>query len=541
MIGTLAAFAWLIASSVWGMTPSSAATTTTAMSVTFAPRARIAVNASWPGVSRKTTRLPSWATSLAPMCWVMPPRSPAATSVVRIASRRLVLPWSTWPMTVTIGRARLEVSRVVLLEEDFLGRRGGRAFLVAVGTGAVRGRRRLRDLVAELAGDERRGVAVDELVDRREDAALDQLADDVRGVDVEQLRELLDRDRRRQLDRATLARVGDLDLATVRRCRRDAAACGVRAGRGCRSYSLPLCSSFSRCQLCRAGRHGLTQVRRDGRLERPSERSALERGGPAGGVPAEVGTPAGQPARFVDLQFAVRRPDDPDELALVPGGPAGDARPGRDPARLGRLVRGYDALSSASASAGAFFARLFFAGAAAAATASGSAAGVVRGGVGLRGLGGLRVVAFAVAAFGFAGASAAPSPLAAAALAACRLRLGRRFGVDVARVGRGLGLRRRLRPWPAPSRAPPRRPPCRSSRPSRRSPRPSPRSPASRPSPPRPQPSPRRPRRRCGCRSASRSAARRGGRSGPRGRWPARASAPGRSRSRSGAPRRCRR
>jgi hypothetical protein len=38
MIGTLAAFAWLIASSVWGMTPSSAATTTTAMSVTFAPR-----------------------------------------------------------------------------------------------------------------------------------------------------------------------------------------------------------------------------------------------------------------------------------------------------------------------------------------------------------------------------------------------------------------------------------------------------------------------------------------------------------------------
>ena len=58
-IGTLAALAWLIASSVWGMTPSSAATTTTAMSVTLAPRARIAVNASWPGVSRKTTRLPS--------------------------------------------------------------------------------------------------------------------------------------------------------------------------------------------------------------------------------------------------------------------------------------------------------------------------------------------------------------------------------------------------------------------------------------------------------------------------------------------------
>ena len=53
-------------------------------------------------------------------------------------------------------------------------------------------------------------------------------------------------------------------------------------------------------------------------------------------------------------------------------------------------------------------------------------------------------------------------------------------------------------------------------------------------------PSPRRPTRRSGCRCASRSGARPGGRSGPRGRWPARASAPGRSRSRCGAPRRCR-
>ena len=102
--GTLAAFAWLIASSVWGMTPSSAATTITAMSVTRAPRARIEVNASWPGVSRNTMCLPSLVvTSDAPMCWVMPPRSPDATVVERMASSRLVLPWSTWPMTVTIG------------------------------------------------------------------------------------------------------------------------------------------------------------------------------------------------------------------------------------------------------------------------------------------------------------------------------------------------------------------------------------------------------------------------------------------------------
>src|SRR5918998_860881 len=37
------------------------------------------------------------------MCWVMPPASPAATSVSRIASSSDVLPWSTWPMIVTTG------------------------------------------------------------------------------------------------------------------------------------------------------------------------------------------------------------------------------------------------------------------------------------------------------------------------------------------------------------------------------------------------------------------------------------------------------
>ena len=57
-IGTDAALAWSIASTVWGITPSSAATTSTATSVTLAPRARIAVKASWPGVSRKVTLRP---------------------------------------------------------------------------------------------------------------------------------------------------------------------------------------------------------------------------------------------------------------------------------------------------------------------------------------------------------------------------------------------------------------------------------------------------------------------------------------------------
>ena len=59
-IGTPASLAWSTASWVCGLTPSSAATTITAMSVTLAPRARIAVNASWPGVSRNVTVLSSW-------------------------------------------------------------------------------------------------------------------------------------------------------------------------------------------------------------------------------------------------------------------------------------------------------------------------------------------------------------------------------------------------------------------------------------------------------------------------------------------------
>ena len=58
--GTFAAFAWSIASFVCGITPSLAATTKTTISVTLAPLALIAVNASCPGVSRNVTILPSF-------------------------------------------------------------------------------------------------------------------------------------------------------------------------------------------------------------------------------------------------------------------------------------------------------------------------------------------------------------------------------------------------------------------------------------------------------------------------------------------------
>ena len=99
-----------MASMVCGMTPSSAATTSTMTSVTWAPRARMAVNASWPGVSMNVICLPSISTTDAPICWVMPPASLATTPVSRMASRSDVLPWSTWPMTVTTGGRGLRSS-----------------------------------------------------------------------------------------------------------------------------------------------------------------------------------------------------------------------------------------------------------------------------------------------------------------------------------------------------------------------------------------------------------------------------------------------
>jgi hypothetical protein len=89
---------------VCGITPSSAATTSTTISVTEAPLALIPVNAACPGVSRKVilftppserdSELTSEAsgTENAPICCVIPPASPDATEVWRRESRRVVLP-----------------------------------------------------------------------------------------------------------------------------------------------------------------------------------------------------------------------------------------------------------------------------------------------------------------------------------------------------------------------------------------------------------------------------------------------------------------
>ena len=103
IIGTLADFACEMASLVCGITPSSAATIKTTISVTLAPLARISVKAACPGVSIKVIFLLLCITSYAPICWVMPPLSPETTLEFLILSNKEVFPWSTWPIIVTIG------------------------------------------------------------------------------------------------------------------------------------------------------------------------------------------------------------------------------------------------------------------------------------------------------------------------------------------------------------------------------------------------------------------------------------------------------
>ncbi len=69
-------------------------------------------------------RLPSLVvTSDAPMCWVMPPRSPAATVVERMASQQVLA-----VVDVAIWARGDEILLGVLLEQDLLGRLGRVAF-----------------------------------------------------------------------------------------------------------------------------------------------------------------------------------------------------------------------------------------------------------------------------------------------------------------------------------------------------------------------------------------------------------------------------
>ena len=106
-----------------------------------------------------------------------------------------------------------ELAGVVLLEEGHL--RGGCGHGLALDLAARLGRPGLGHLVAQLLGDERCRVTVDGLVDGGEDAAADELADDVRGVDADELGQLLDGDRVGDLHRPAGRRVGDADGALL--------------------------------------------------------------------------------------------------------------------------------------------------------------------------------------------------------------------------------------------------------------------------------------------------------------------------------------
>ena len=121
----------------------------------------------------------------APMCCVMPPASPATTLAWRIESSSVVLPWSTWPMTVTIG-ARGSSERVVVFVVVTEQRLQLELRLLAGLDEQHLGTERLRDELDHLVGERLR--AGDHL------ARVEQEAHEVGRGAVQLGRELLDRD-----------------------------------------------------------------------------------------------------------------------------------------------------------------------------------------------------------------------------------------------------------------------------------------------------------------------------------------------------------
>ena len=111
------------------------------------------------------------------MCWVMPPASPAATLVSRIASSSEVLPWSTWPMIVTTG-GRVDELLVGVLELGLVDVVGGVDDL---------------DALLEVLGQHLDRLVGERLGQRRHLTERHQVADDLRHGDAEVLGDVLDR------------------------------------------------------------------------------------------------------------------------------------------------------------------------------------------------------------------------------------------------------------------------------------------------------------------------------------------------------------
>ena len=201
-----------MASTVWGMTPSSAATTMAAMSVTLAPRARMAVKASWPGVSRNVIGLAVVLDLVG--ADVLGDAAGLAGGHLGLADgvEQVVLPWSTWPMTVITGGRALEVFGAVV----------GSLVELALLVGRVRD----LDGALEVVGEDGDRLVGQRLRDGRHLTVAHHRLDDLGGGDAEQLRDVLDAGARGHLD----------DLAFDRRRpaprRRGRPAGGGRGGRG---------------------------------------------------------------------------------------------------------------------------------------------------------------------------------------------------------------------------------------------------------------------------------------------------------------------
>ena len=119
------------------------------------------------------------------MCWVMPPASPATTLAWRMASSRDVLPWSTWPMMVTIGgRGTVAPSSS--------GRSNNPSSTSEFGDAL--------DRMAHFLCDELRRVGVEHVGQRHHAALAHQELDHVDGALGHAAGELLDGDRLRQHD-----------------------------------------------------------------------------------------------------------------------------------------------------------------------------------------------------------------------------------------------------------------------------------------------------------------------------------------------------
>ena len=105
-------------SSVWAFGPSSAATTSSAASISPAPTSMLPTSRSWPGTSTKSTISPSGSARCAyPTSIVMPRRrsSGSRSASIPVSARRsVVLPWSMWPavpMTTLIAARRVRPAR----------------------------------------------------------------------------------------------------------------------------------------------------------------------------------------------------------------------------------------------------------------------------------------------------------------------------------------------------------------------------------------------------------------------------------------------